>query len=524
MIWNVLIQKRSPGNFGMDTKRHIFLTGATGLIGRYLLHGFLSQECAVTVLVRPNDRESGRERIEKVLDPFRLSSQLIDRLQVIEGELPDFQPDLADRKKIASCDRVVHSAASLSFHNDSRNEPWLTNVDGTESLLKIATSLGLRRWIHISTAYVCGLQQGNVFEEPQTNSEAQNHYEASKRRAEELVRSQSGLNWTILRPGIVVGDSQTGFTSTYQGIYRCLQSVAFLAKRIQTDENGIRNLPLRFALSGSEQTNLVPVDWVSDAITQLSLLSDSSNKHIHLTTETPISTTKLVDAVQKFYGLTGIEFVSKNTELCSDRNVFERLFDRETKLLGPYFQNDPQFDRTHVNTLLPDLKDVLVDGQFINKLLTFAEFNQWGKSEKKVTDKSQRFSCKEFFEVYFPEAAAASQLVRIHDLNALLGFEVTGEYGGLWICQIVRGNVVSIKPVESFSGNNDFHYRTDTRTLEQIVQGQISARDAFFEQRIDIHGDIERALLLSLLLEDLLQEIPYNAETSGMIASERACV
>ncbi len=312
----------------MHANRHIFLTGATGLIGQYLLRNFLLQGCSVTVLVRPKAKESGRDRIEKVLDHFQLSSQFKDCLNIVEGELPNFQPTVDDRKKIAACNMVVHSAASLSFHKDAQGEPWQTNVEGTESLLQIATSLGLKRWIQISTAYVCGRQQGVVLEEPQSKSEPQNHYEASKRQSEEMIRNHPNLEWTIFRPGIVVGDSQTGFTSTYQGIYRCLQSVAFLSKRIQPNDNGNRKLPLRFALSGNEQTNLIPVDWVAEAMTAIALHSESLFKHFHLTPNVPITTKMLVDAVQEFYDISGIELVGEETDISEQQNVFERIFER----------------------------------------------------------------------------------------------------------------------------------------------------------------------------------------------------
>ncbi|VAX42413.1 hypothetical protein MNBD_PLANCTO02-2152 [hydrothermal vent metagenome] len=507
----------------MEANQHIFLTGATGLIGQYLLRNFLLCKCSVTVLVRPTEHDSGRDRIEKVFDHFQLSGQLKDNLHIIEGELPYCKPDTTDRKKIAACNIVVHSAASLSFHKDARGEPWETNVEGTESLLQIATSLGVKRWIQISTAYVCGRQQGVVLEEPQSKSEPQNHYEASKRQAEEMIRNHPDLDWTILRPGIVVGDSQTGFTSTYQGIYRCLQSVAFLSKRIQIEDAGDRKMPLRFALSGNEQTNLIPVDWVAEAVTQLTLHADSSRKHFHLTPNAPITAKKLVDAVQEFYDISGIEFVGEETDISGKQNVFERIFERETKRLGPYFQNDPQFDRTTLDELCPHLKEVAIDDQFIKKLLTFAEDDQWAKSKRWKNNDSKRFNCKNFFEVYFPRAADDSQLVRIHDLNTRIGFEVTGEDGGLWVCELSRGNVKSISPTTHFTDKIDFLYKTDVTTLEEIVTGKISARDAFFKQRIDIQGDVERALLLSLLLEDLLREIPYQTETTSVKPLENIC-
>ncbi len=165
-----------------------------------------------------------------------------------------------------------------------------------------------------------------------------------------------------------------------------------------------------------------------------------------------------------------------------------------------------------------------IDEKFIQKLLAFAEADEWAKSKKKKKNKPNQFNCKNFFEVYFPRAAAASQLARIQDLNTHIGFEVTGEDGGLWMCELVQGDVQSISPTNKLTDEINFLYKTNVATLEEIVTGKISARDAFFKQRIDIQGDVERALLLSLLLEDLLREIPYQSETTSTRSSENISV
>ena len=507
----------------METRRHIFLTGSTGLIGRYLLRDFLIQGHRVTTLVRTHEQESSKERVEKALSFARLPREITENVRVLQGQLPDFQPDAIDRRLIKECDLVVHSAASLRFDKDSNGEPFRTNVEGTRNLVELVQRLGIRRWIQVSTAYVCGDTQKTVSEDHASLSNPRNSYEKSKRIAEELVRKQPRLDWTIVRPGIVVGDSRTGYTSTYQGMYRCLKSVALLVKRLKKNLAGTRQLPLRFHLSGNELTNLVPVDWVAEAISRIALLASSQGKHFHLTPRNPISAKALVAAVQEFFAISGIEFVgSEKTEL-ENRNAFERIFDRETSLLGPYFNDDPQFDRIHLDEFLPKLREADVNSALIQRLMKFGESDGWGIRRGHRHIQPNGFDCAGFFESYFPEAARRSELVRMRDLNARIGFEIRGQRGGFWLCQLVAGDVVSVEPTSCIPNSVDFHYRTNCATLEEITSGRMTTREAFFEKRIEIVGNIERALLLALLFEDLLREYPYRPGVKKVASTEKAC-
>ncbi len=164
----------------MDTKQHIFLTGATGFIGRYLLQEFLMQGHRVTALARAHSGMSGRERLQSALEFADLPHDATSRLSVVEGQLPDFCPDANERRQIRACDTVVHAAASLSFHKDANGEPFRTNLDGTQRLVEIAQQLEIRRWIQVSTAYVCGNAPGVVREEDLPHSTPRNSYESSK--------------------------------------------------------------------------------------------------------------------------------------------------------------------------------------------------------------------------------------------------------------------------------------------------------------------------------------------------------
>lgn len=495
----------------MEKKRkRILLTGATGFIGRYLFRNFLQQGYDLTVLLREKQGESISMRIRKLLQFADNPSPVKSDVRIINCNLNDLQVNQDLINAVSDCDMIVHSAASLHFQLRPDGDPWVTNVEGTKNLISLAKRSGIRRWIQISTAYVCGQQKGVIKENNRFPSPPNNDYESSKREAENIIRSDDDLEWTILRPGIVVGDRSRGYTSNYQGIYHCFQSVAIMSRNIKAAKDGRKELSLRFPLTGEEKTHLVPVDWIADAIVQLSMIPGTAGHSIHLT-QAPVTARQLVENVQDYFTLHGMRFIGKNGPELTDKNIFERIFDRDTKRLGPYFQDDPDFETVHLKKFLPDFESSPIDRKFIHQLLSFAETDNWGKTGNESKTDLPEISCPDFFENYLVSAVSSSRIKKIKNLNLQILFQVTGNQGGNWVCQIQNGDVQSVHRVNIPPDSVQVSYRADHCVFIEIITGMISTRDAFFEQKIQITGDIEKALLLSVMLEDILQEIPYKS-------------
>lgn len=145
-----------------------------------------------------------------------------------------------------------------------------TNRDGTAHVLAFAVSLPkLRRFVHVSTAYVTGQRSGLVMENASVGGDFSRLYEKSKAQAEALVRT-SGLPYVICLPGMIVGHSQTGWISSFNTIYYVLKLL--LLKKL-------RNLPI----SRHTGMNLVPVDYVADAVVKISFSETGTGKTFHLT-------------------------------------------------------------------------------------------------------------------------------------------------------------------------------------------------------------------------------------------------
>jgi predicted lipid carrier protein YhbT len=93
-------------------------------------------------------------------------------------------------------------------------------------------------------------------------------------------------------------------------------------------------------------------------------------------------------------------------------------------------------------------------------------------------------------------------------LNTTIALDVRGDGGGQWTCSWRDGQLQEVQ--RGLRGNPEFTYRTNVATFAAIVQGRQSPQNAFFDRHIEIHGDIEKALMLAVLLEQFVKEFPYK--------------
>lgn len=190
-------------------KIHV-VTGATGFVGRYLIRDLLQKGEHVWVVVRPLHQMSGIERGEKTLSEF--VSDWPDTFTIVEGDitLENFGLAPNDIETLRQNDIVLwHLAANLSFASEDRKAAVTTNRMGTVHAVHLANHLSAR-YMHMSTAYVCG--DAHAFKETDLNVHQtfRNHYEQSKFEGESYVREQCTVPYTILRPSIIIGDAYRG--------------------------------------------------------------------------------------------------------------------------------------------------------------------------------------------------------------------------------------------------------------------------------------------------------------------------
>jgi len=120
-------------------------------------------------------------------------------------------------------DEFWHIAGLTTFNENKRAQLEAVNIHGTAHALELARRLECQRFFHISTAYVAGICDGPVMEdELLPNPVFRNPYEETKYHGEKLVR-ESSLLWTIIRPSIIMGHSETGECDSNKMVYGVIQ-------------------------------------------------------------------------------------------------------------------------------------------------------------------------------------------------------------------------------------------------------------------------------------------------------------
>jgi thioester reductase-like protein len=488
----------------MSVRRFVLLTGATGLLGRYLLRDLARSNLPLAILARDSADETAADRIRSLVAVWEETHAIrLPRPVVIAGELrePGLGLTAADRAwLVRHCGAIVHAAADVSFRSTADGEPWRTNADGTRRLVTLAACLGIADFHHISTAFVCGDGPGPHLEDDLDSRDTfRNEYERSKHAAERAARLAAGVRATVYRPSVIVGDSRSGYTSTYHGPYRVLEA----ARRLSRRTGPRRRLALRLPFDGTEPRNLVPVDWVARAITLIIRQPARHGRTYHLVARRPTPVADILTAAEAGLGLDGIELIGRHP---TDPTPVEQAFLSAVRDYWPYLSGDPEFDDQNTRAALPRLPPPWVDLRLLARLIRFAVADRWGRGRRPERT-SAVIDCADYIERFFPEAAARSFIAGL-PIDTSLGFEVRGPGGGEWVCQVQNGRVVDV--TRETAGIAAVAYRLDTATFAAVVAGRQSPQAAFFDRRIEIRGRVETGLKLAALFARFVREFPYT--------------
>ena len=238
----------------------VFLTGFPGFLGSALVERLLDRTDSVDCLIQSRYRETAEQRASEIA-----GNDWCERIELHEGDItePDLGLDAGARGEIQDRTTETFHLAAVYDLGVSREVAEAVNVTGTEHVLDFVEQCATARLQYVSTCYVSGRYDGVFGEDDLDVGQAfNNHYEATKFEAERRVQKRMDeTETTVYRPAIVVGDSRTGETEKYDGPYGILR---FLLR-----QPGHAVLP-RMAGASDREVNLVPRDFVIDAIEYLS--------------------------------------------------------------------------------------------------------------------------------------------------------------------------------------------------------------------------------------------------------------
>ncbi|WP_435099324.1 SDR family oxidoreductase [Halorubrum sp. N11] len=290
----------------------VLFTGFPGFLGSALLRRVLARgDGPVACLIQPQYRELAEKRAREIVaavgdggdgdaDDSPADADDAPAVHLYEGDITE--PDLGlgsaldDPDLLAGVEEVYHLAAVYDLSVDA-DLAEAVNVHGTEHVLDACERIGIDRLHYVSTCYVSGRYDGaftaDLLREGQSFN---NHYEASKYRAEVAVRERmaDGLPATVYRPAITVGDSETGETDKLDGPYNLLRLLLAQPKR----------LAFAFSVPDAAETelNVVPRDYVVDAVAELSGRPETVGETYQLCDPDPLTVPEFVAALSDAAG------------------------------------------------------------------------------------------------------------------------------------------------------------------------------------------------------------------------------
>jgi thioester reductase-like protein len=384
----------------------------------------------LAVVVRATTKQTVQLRIETILQQWEKElGIMLSRPIYLEGDVTEPLLGL-DSEAVAwlteHCTAVLHSAASLTFFAEGDGEPWSTNLDGTRHVLELCQATGIHELHYVSTAYVCGMREGVIFEsELDCGQSFRNDYERSKLQAEQLVRSDPFItNLTVYRPTVIAGDSRTGYTNTYHGLFMYLKIMSILAQSVEPDADGIRHTEVQLHLTGDEQRNVIPVDWTAAVIAHLVCTPAAHGQTYHLAPDVRMTPRDLIAAGYSYFNSTGVEFVGPAKEIATaDSDLKRHAYDNST-LYRDYEYSDPIFDTANLKKYAAHLPCPVIDESMLHRFLRFGEQDRWGKRSSPTP--------QPWFDVakFLTSTVDASQ--PDHGRWQTIGLDLTGPGGGQW--------------------------------------------------------------------------------------------
>jgi nucleoside-diphosphate-sugar epimerase/predicted lipid carrier protein YhbT len=505
----------------VEEEKPILITGATGLVGSLLTLTALRDGHSVRLLVRGNKGPPVRVHLQRILNLFGCFSEewneLSRSINFYEGDiaLPLFGLSEREWDRMAEgLSRIYHAAAHTGFREDQRAKSFRINVEGSRHVLALA-EVSRAHLFYISTAYIAGETNQRVFEEVMEEPRQwRNPYEETKFLAEREIHRgfrDKGLGYSVFRPAILSGDAIKGRTIRFNTIYYFMKLFHHLAAREASPS------PLILRAKPDATLNLVPVDYAVKSIWTISRLPACKGKIFHITNPSPPRFKDLISIGGKIFGRS-IE-LSDHLPL-PDKSTGERREkeEKESGLYAPYMFGEPEFDLRNTRALIPDYDSAFpsLDEAYFRRIVAFAVEQNWkplSLSQVRTHRKEKPFwSAEKYFTQFLVGRLNQHLLKNMKSLSGVFSIQIKDGVSSTWVLEVRDGKLLSVSQNGRIA---ECSYTMDVTTFEKVVKGLCPAEEAFFDGRIDIHGNMEKALTIAAALSEFCRTFPYKETTTS---------
>ncbi len=341
----------------------VFLTGFPGFIAKRLIARLLSKnpELRFTFLIQEQMRLLAQSSLQELSEQFPALAEP-ERAVLVAGDITAPLLGLDHETYWREARRSTHiwHLAAVYDLGVKLDLAYRVNVIGTANVLDFCEACSdLARLDYVSTCYVSGLRNGRALEtELEEGQGFKNHYESTKCWAElEVRRRMYRMPVAITRPSVVVGDSRTGETDKFDGPYFYVQSVMDLPAWLPVPNVGDGDVPF----------NLVPVDFVVDAMAELAFKPEAIGNTIQLADPSPHTVRNFVSATLECLGrkTAPLDIPTSLMQGALGLGKVKEKFKVPTETIT-YFRHQVEYDTSNQQRLLagsgvscPDLLEIL---------------------------------------------------------------------------------------------------------------------------------------------------------------------